>query len=46
MSVAFALAASVLSIPASEIAARTGDGADAIAGFATVIDGDTISVGT
>jgi len=46
MSVAFALAASVLSIPASEIAARTGDAADAIAGFATVIDGDTISVGT
>ena len=45
MSVAFALAASVLSLPASEIAARTGDAGDAVAGPARVIDGDTLSIG-
>ena len=45
--VAFALAASILSLPAAEIAARSGDPGDAnaITGSARVIDGDTISIG-
>ncbi len=47
MPVAFALAASILSLPAAEIAARTGDPGDAnaITGSARVIDGDTLSIG-
>ena len=45
--VAFALAASILSLPAAEIAARSGDPGDAhaITGSARVIDGDTINIG-
>jgi endonuclease YncB( thermonuclease family) len=43
--VAFALVASVLSLPASEIAARSGGAGNAITGSARVIDGDTISIG-
>ena len=43
--VALALAASILSLPASEIAARSGDPGDAVTGSARVIDGDTISLG-
>src|SRR5262245_56805004 len=43
--VAFAPAASILSVPAAEIAARPSDSGDAITGNARVIDGDTISIG-
>jgi endonuclease YncB( thermonuclease family) len=43
--VAFALAASLLSLPSAEISARSGDPGDAVTGNARVIDGDTISIG-
>ena len=43
--VAFALAASILSVPAAEIAARPSDPGDAITGSVRVIDGDTIGIG-
>jgi endonuclease YncB( thermonuclease family) len=43
--VAFALVASVLSLSASDISARSGDPGTAITGSVRVVDGDTISLG-
>jgi endonuclease YncB( thermonuclease family) len=42
--VAFALAASVLSLPAARLAAKPGEADTAIIGVARVVDGDTISI--